>query len=72
MGAARGDDQALPAADTLIKLIAVCDEMLADPIWLADHPDEWGGQLRDLRARLRVKLEKHAERHARDRPGARD
>jgi hypothetical protein len=72
VGAARGDDQALPAADTLIKLIAVCDEMLADPIWLSDHPDEWAGQLRDLRARLHVKLEKHAERYAPDRPGARD
>jgi hypothetical protein len=72
VGAARGDDEALPAADTLIKLIAVCDELLADPIWLADHPDEWAGQLRDLRARLHVKLEEHAERYARDRPGALD
>lgn len=65
---ARGEDEALPAADTLMTLIGVCDGMLADPGWLADHPDEWADQLRQVRARLQLKLDAHAERYAGDPP----
>ena len=53
----------LPPADTLLKLLSVCDEFLADEAWLLARPPSWRDDLQGLTERLETRLREHALLH---------
>ena len=56
----------LPPVDTLLKILAVCDEALADEEWLLARPPAWRDDLVGLSERLETQLREHALLHARN------
>jgi hypothetical protein len=46
--------------DTLLKLLSVCDEALADEAWLSARPPAWRDDLEGVSERLETQLREHA------------